>query len=523
MSESHAAAIPANEVRAGTIKGLRATVKAHPYFTIFTLALFVRIFIAVASTVYFSGFVLDDETYNFMATDVAAGDTEHWDPFTWSLYWRTFGFLGPVTLIYKVFGPVKLAGQIFVAFLGAGAATLVVRLLKEFMTTRWAMVGGLTVAFLPSQAFWSAMLMKDAAVWLALLGAALAVAVAGRSEGRHLLLCGVGVAASLVALSFLREHTLVVVTWAVMIGSVAGIARQRLQRVLGAVVLGLTIPWLVASIGPAGIALITAHGSLAERRFYNAMEAETAVVDVSRPPPGSGLVPPAVREEAAELTTEATEREAQATTLDSLAAESQADAEALARARARARAQARAERLAARAERLRAQADAEALARWRARAQARGERLAARAERLRAQANALKAAAETLVAEATPPDASLDPNLAHLPRGLSVMLLEPFPVPFTGSSSHRLARLESLLWYPLLILAGIGLWQARRYLRVLLMPLLTGGGILMTYALTEGNVGTAHRHRGEFVWVVVVLAVLGLRHLLTGRASRKAA
>lgn len=480
VKESHAAAVPSAKIRTGTSTGLWATVQAHPYFTVFTLALFVRVLIAVVSTAYFSGFVLDDETYNFMATDMAAGDTEHWDPFTHSLYWRTFGFLGPVTLIYKVFGPVKFAGQIFVAFLGAGAATLVVRLLKEFLTTRWAMVGGLIVAFLPSQAFWSAMLMKDAAVWLALVGAALAVAVAGRSQGRRVLLCGVGVAVSLIALSFLREHTLVVVTWAVMIGSVAGIAHQRWQRVLGAVVLGVTIPWLVASIGPAGIGLITDHGSLAERRFYNAVEAETAVVDVSRPPPRSGLVPPAVREQAAALTTEATEKEAKAETLDVLAAQSPGEA--------------------------------------------RSERLAARAESLRQRAIALREAAITLVAGATPPpEVSLDPNLAHLPRGLSVMLLEPFPVPFTGSSSQRLARLESLLWYPLLVLAGIGLWQARRYLRVLLMPLLTGGGILITYALTEGNVGTAHRHRGEFVWVVVVLAVLGLRHLIIRRVSQEAA
>lgn len=97
------------------------------------------------------------------------------------------------------------------------------------------------------------------------------------------------------------------------------------------------------------------------------------------------------------------------------------------------------------------------------------------------------------------------------------MLLEPFPLPFTGSAPLRLARMESLLWYPLVLLAAVGLWIARRHLRVLLFPIVVGGGILFMYALSEGNVGTAHRHRGEFVWVVVLLAALGARHLTSRR------
>ena len=33
-------------------------------------------------------------------------------------------------------------------------------------------------------------------------------------------------------------------------------------------------------------------------------------------------------------------------------------------------------------------------------------------------------------------------------------------------------------------------------------PTLLGAGMLMGYALTEGNLGTTFRHRGELVWIV---------------------
>jgi hypothetical protein len=57
-----------------------------------------------------------------------------------------------------------------------------------------------------------------------------------------------------------------------------------------------------------------------------------------------------------------------------------------------------------------------------------------------------------------------------------------------------MARLESLIWYPILLLAGLGLVAMRKNLSTLIFPLLVGAGLLVVYALTEGNIGTAHRH-----------------------------
>jgi hypothetical protein len=115
----------------------------------------------------------------------------------------------------------------------------------------------------------------------------------------------------------------------------------------------------------------------------------------------------------------------------------------------------------------------------------------------------------------------LDPNLRHLPRGVVAMLVEPFPWQQPTSSAFRFAQLETLIWYPLLILAIVGLPGAFKELEVMAFPLLAGGGVLLMYALAEGNLGTAYRHRGEFVWVVIVLAILGAKGLAARRGRAR--
>jgi hypothetical protein len=87
------------------------------------------------------------------------------------------------------------------------------------------------------------------------------------------------------------------------------------------------------------------------------------------------------------------------------------------------------------------------------------------------------------------------------------MLLEPV----LPSSNRRvqLAMAENLAWWPLLLLACVGAWSGRRHMRVLAFPVLSAGAIAVLYGLSEGNLGTAFRHRGEIVWAVALLAVVG--------------
>lgn len=122
----------------------------------------------------------------------------------------------------------------------------------------------------------------------------------------------------------------------------------------------------------------------------------------------------------------------------------------------------------------------------------------------------------------TPPaaEASGRRELSALPKGLSVMLLEPYPWQTLHSVELRLALAENLLWWPILGLALIGLTGAWRHRDVLAFPLLAGGSTALLYALSEGNFGTAYRHRGEFVWAAALLAGFGLRQLHHLKTSR---
>ena len=109
-------------------------------------------------------------------------------------------------------------------------------------------------------------------------------------------------------------------------------------------------------------------------------------------------------------------------------------------------------------------------------------------------------------------------KIEHLPCGLPAVVLRPYPWETDGSTSVRLARLEALLWYPLLILSIYGLfrgWSRRRWLG---FPALYAGAIVLVYALTEGNIGTAFRHRAEAVWAVALFAALGAQTIADRRA-----
>lgn len=471
---------------------------AHPVASAFVIALVIRVGIAVFLTQFFSGtLVLDDTTYHGMIVSMASGETQNWDDFTHTLYWSTAGLTAPVTVLYKVFGPHMVVGQLYVALTGAVAVAAASRLAMEVVSRGWALAIGLVLALLPSQAFWSSMLMKDAPVWMALTTLALVIAVAGRSTGRRLVLLGIAAALVLTVVGYLRLHTLVVASFALMVAGFMGIKEQRVPRILGAIAIGVGVPWFIGGIGPAGVDLVLNAGSLEDRRFANAQGANTAIVDVPsaetpEPEPAPDLEPrlDEVVETRERLEARTAALEARLETAVTTPGTPDEGGGATPKER-------RIERRVAQLE-------------------ARIQALDAFALRLREELSEIGGQVdEQGDDEPAPPavaedEGGLDTDLTHLPRGISVMLLEPFPVPFEGSLSLRLARAEAIAWYPLLLLAIVGLAMSWRHLRVLAFPLVAGTGIVIMYALTEGNIGTAHRHRGEFVWVVVILAGMGL-------------
>lgn len=106
-------------------------------------------------------------------------------------------------------------------------------------------------------------------------------------------------------------------------------------------------------------------------------------------------------------------------------------------------------------------------------------------------------------------------DIRYLPTGLRVMLLEPLPWRPAPSTAFRLAQAENVLWYGLLVLAAVGIPHLRRWRHSVAFPVVAGGGSLVMWALVEGNIGTAFRHRGEFTWVIVLLAALTADRMLS--------
>ncbi len=110
-------------------------------------------------------------------------------------------------------------------------------------------------------------------------------------------------------------------------------------------------------------------------------------------------------------------------------------------------------------------------------------------------------------------------DIMYLPVGVRVMVIEPLPSRLNGNTKVVMAFIEHIFWYPLLIFSFIGL---RKFWRKpdLLFASMLGMGIISKWALVEGNFGTAYRHRGEFVWIMIIFAAIGLEKYIERRKQR---
>lgn len=100
--------------------------------------------------------------------------------------------------------------------------------------------------------------------------------------------------------------------------------------------------------------------------------------------------------------------------------------------------------------------------------------------------------------------------LRYLPLGVSYLLFAPFP--WAVSTTLQLTALpETLLWYPLFLLSlqGLRISLGRGAAR-LLIP----GSVLIivvsSYALVEGNFGTAYRHRAQIMPLFFIFTGVGV-------------
>jgi hypothetical protein len=142
------------------------------------------------------------------------------------------------------------------------------------------------------------------------------------------------------------------------------------------------------------------------------------------------------------------------------------------------------------------------------------------------QPGAAPAAPAATPATTTEVDKAIVSGFRHLPVGLLNVTMRPYPWESAPSLSLKLARVENLEWYLLYVLAAIGLVVSlRRRATRLAIQFPLALFVLMTgiAAVTQGNLGTAYRHRDQVLWALVLGAAAGAQWLWLRRSERRAA
>jgi len=100
--------------------------------------------------------------------------------------------------------------------------------------------------------------------------------------------------------------------------------------------------------------------------------------------------------------------------------------------------------------------------------------------------------------------------LQYIPIGASYLLFAPFPWDI-NTTLQAAAMPETLLWYPLFLLSLLGFRiSVRTRGTAALVPLAVLLVVVSSYALVEGNFGTAYRHRAQIMPLFFVFSGVGV-------------
>lgn len=104
---------------------------------------------------------------------------------------------------------------------------------------------------------------------------------------------------------------------------------------------------------------------------------------------------------------------------------------------------------------------------------------------------------------------TLGGSLRYLPFGFAFLLFAPFPWALE-TALQTAAAPETILWYPIFLVALIGMRHAiLRGGHLAVIPLSVLLIVTTSYALVEGNFGTAYRHRAQIMPLFFLFAGAG--------------
>lgn len=494
---------------------LSAFADAHPYLSVGAVALAARLAFAVVSFVVNDGVLIPDEAqYIDLATKVASGGTaDEWYPFYGqSLYDSIWIFIAPLRLLFELISASRIVGQLWALTFGVATAVVATRLAREVLDHRLAVAAGLVVAVLPSQVLWSSVVLRESLVWVGLAVAGLGATMAVRSDRIRPAVGWFAVCiAGLLVVGNLRDQTMLAATWMLPIGVVLAAPRRFLRSVGPALAVVLLVP-AASGTGVAGWDLVkrTVPG-LAESRAWLAAGADSAFTGTTLPTATT------VTTTTTTATTVTTTPGSPSTTvapstpgpgeiaLTSPSGEIVVVDEDIIPDGGSAVVSQNGDVYVVDAGEL-------------ALATPRGD---------------IVVIDEGTIEEGSQPIVSADGKvyvvdaeggvggLSTVLTGAVAVLLRPFLSDDTGSIALRIASVENLAWYVLYVLAAVGLVLGWRRLRPLAYPVLVAIAILGVAFLTQANLGTAFRHRGQILWILVVPAFVGLDELRRRRDERR--
>ncbi len=116
---------------------------------------------------------------------------------------------------------------------------------------------------------------------------------------------------------------------------------------------------------------------------------------------------------------------------------------------------------------------------------------------------------------------SLPGAVAYLPLGLAYFLLAPFPWA-VASALQTVALPETLLWWAVVPFGLWGAWLSFRHdARGHTVPITILLVVTFAYALVEANVGTAFRHRGQVLPIMLLYVAIGIRDVWAIQEARR--
>jgi hypothetical protein len=436
--------------------------KDHPLATPFGVALAVRLIASIVAIAGVHGYLIPDEVQYVELGGVAAAG--HLGPHFWSgygesLFHEAASFMWPLTVLFWLFGAHVVLAAAWAAIFGALTAALAALLVSRMASRGWAVAAGLVVALFPSQVLWSSVVLRESMVWATLAAIAYGIWLLAGAKGWASLSTGMAfVAVPLLTVAFLRVWVFLAAAWAVAL-AVWLFRPARPVIVRGFCVLIMVLMPLLPGLGLAGADYVhKSGGNLGYERTVLSIGAKSAIGH-----------PKIIHTPVANPKTVHTPATKPPTTKPP----------------------------------------------------------SGHPTTTTTAATTTTTQSGTSIIPAGGPDAyylahnGLGSDLRALTPGLIAFLLRPFPWQHGGGVGLDLAAVEEFLYYPLYVLAIVGLVAYRKRRDMLAFPFLVTGFIAGIGALVEGNVGSAFRHRDQFLWAVVLFATLGTRYLYERWKARR--